>query len=174
MPGRARSAAAEDELRARYEKAIGNPLVVASRVINGVNFVAFDNCEMSRFIRGKMVQMIKAEFAQGMPTVLMCHMPPFSRELHEADLEMHRARKASYFPKPNNLDSYYMMGEDYEKTKAPKAFKELVAFLAKQPNLKAILCGHLQCEWQGLFNGKVPMVVAGRNFNGECYEISFG
>ena len=168
-----RSAAAEDELRARYEKAIGNPLVLASRVINGVNFVAFDNCEMSRFIRDRMVQMIKAEFAKGMPTVLMCHMPPFSREIHEADLEMHRTRKASYFPKPNNLDSYYMMGEDYEKTKAPKAFKELFAFLAKQPNLKAILCGHLHFEWQGLFNGKVPVVVAGRNFNGECYEISF-
>ncbi|MBR2838056.1 MAG: metallophosphoesterase [Kiritimatiellae bacterium] len=168
-----RNAAEEDKLRARYEKAIGNPLVVASRVINGVNFVAFDNCEMARFIRDRMVQMIKAEFAKGMPTVLMCHMPPFSREIHEADLEMHRVRKASYFPKPNNLDAYYMMGEDFEKTKAPKAFKELFAFLAKQDNFKAMLCGHLHFEWQGLFNGKVPVVVAGRNFNGECYEISF-
>ena len=168
-----RTAAAEDQLRARYEKAIGNPLVVASRVINGVNFVAFDNCEMSRFIRDKMVQMIKAEFAKGMPTVLMCHMPPFSREIHEADLEMHRVRKASYFPKPNNLGAYYMMGEDFEKTKAPKAFKELFALMEKQDNLKAILCGHLHFEWQGLFAGRVPVVVAGRNFNGECYEIAF-
>ena len=168
-----RNAAEEDKLRARYEKAIGNPLVVASRVINGVNFVAFDNCEMSRFIRDRMVQMIKVEFAKGLPTVLMCHMPPFSREIHEADLEMHRERKASYFPRPDNLDSYYMMGENYEKTKAPKAFRELFAFLAKQGNFKAMLCGHLHFEWQGLFNGKVPVVVAGRNFNGECYEISF-
>ena len=168
-----RNAAEEDKLRARYEKAIGNPLVVASRVINGVNFVAFDNCEMSRFIRDRMVQMIKVEFAKGLPTVLMCHMPPFSREIHEADLEMHRERKASYFPRPDNLDAYYMMGENYEKTKAPKAFRELFAFLAKQDNFKAMLCGHLHFEWQGLFNGKVPVVVAGRNFNGECYEISF-
>ena len=167
------TAAAEDALRARYEKAIGNPLVVASRVINGVNFVAFDNCEMSRFIRDKMVQMIKAEFAKGLPTVLMCHMPPFSKELHEADLEMHRVRKASYFPKPNNLDSYYMMGEDFEQTKAPKAFKELFNFLEKQENFKAMLCGHLHFEWQGLFAGRVPVVIAGRNFNGECYEIAF-
>ena len=167
------SAAAEDKLRARYEKAIGNPLVVASRVIGGVNFVAFDNCEMSRFIRDRMVQMIKAEFAKGMPTVLMCHMPPFSREVHEADLEMHRVRKASYFPKPNNLDCYYMMGEDFEETKAPKAFKDLFAFLEKQKNFKAMLCGHLHFEWQGLFAGRVPIVIAGRNFNGECYDIEF-
>ena len=167
------NAAAEDALRARYEKVIGNPLIVASRVVNGVNFVAFDNCEMSRFIRDKMVQMIKAEFAKGLPTVLMCHMPPFSKELHEADLEMHRVRKASYFPKPNNLDSYYMMGEDFEQTKAPKAFKELFSFLEKQKNFKAMLCGHLHFEWQGLFAGRVPVVIAGRNFNGECYEIAF-
>ena len=167
------TAAAEDALRARYEKAIGNPLIVASRVINGVNFVAFDNCEMSRFIRDKMVDRIKAELEKGLPTVLMCHMPPFSKELHEAVMEIHRVRNASYFPKENNLTAYYMMGEDYLKSKAPKAFTRLFEYLAGRDNLKAILCGHLHFEWQGTFNGKVPVVVAGRNFNGECYEIAF-
>lgn len=164
---------AEEALRARYEKAIGNPLVVASRIINGVNFVAFDNCEMSRFIRDKMVDRIQAELEKGLPTVLMCHMPPFSKELHEAVMEIHRVRKASYFPKENNLTSYYMMGEDYLKSKAPKAFRRLFEYLAGRDNLKAILCGHLHFEWQGTFAGKVPVVVAGRNFNGECYEIAF-
>ena len=167
------NAAAEDALRARYEKVIGNPLIVASRVINGVNFVAFDNCEMSRFIRDKMVDQIKAELEKGLPTVLMCHMPPFSKELHEAVMEIHCVRKASYFPKENNLTSYYMMGEDFQKSHAPKAFRRLFEYLAGRDNLKAILCGHLHFEWQGMFNGKVPVVVAGRNFNGECYEIAF-
>ena len=167
------TAAAEDALRARYEKVIGNPLIVASRVINGVNFVAFDNCEMSRFIRDTMVDRIKAELEKGLPTVLMCHMPPFSKELHEANMEMHRARKVSYFPKETNLTAYYMMGEDFQKSHAPKAFTRLFEYLAGRDNLKAILCGHLHFEWQGTFAGKVPVVVAGRNFNGECYEISF-
>ena len=44
---------------------------------------------------------------------------------------------------------------------------------AYRENLKAMLCGHLHFEWRGTFNGKVPVVVAGRSFNGECYEISF-
>ena len=167
------NAAAEDALRARYEKAIGNPLVVASRVINGVNFVAFDNCEMSRFIRDKMVDMIKAELEKGLPTVLMCHMPPFSKKLYDDMMEMHRVRKASYLPKETNLTAYFMMGEDFQKSKAPKAFRNLFEYLAGRDNLKAILCGHLHFEWRGTFNGKVPVVIAGRNFNGECYEISF-
>ena len=103
----------------------------------------------------------------------MCHMPPFSKELHEAVMETHRVRKASYFPKENNLTSYYMMGEDFQKSHAPKAFRRLFEYLAGRDNLKAILCGHLHFEWQGTFAGKVPVVVAGRNFNGECYEIAF-
>ena len=43
----------------------------------------------------------------------------------------------------------------------------------KRINVKAFLCGHLHFEWQGLFGGKVPILVAGRNFNGECYDIAF-
>lgn len=167
------TAKAEDTLRARYEKVIGNPLVVASRVINGVNFVAFDNCEMSRFIRDRMVDMIKAELEKGLPTVLMCHMPPFSRKLYDDVMAMHRARNASYYPKETNLTAYFMMGEDFQKSRAPKAFRRLFEYLAGCDNLKAILCGHLHFEWQGTFNGKVPVVIAGRNFNGECYEIAF-
>ena len=163
---------AEEALRARYEKAIGNPLVVASRIINGVNFVAFDNCEMARFIRDAQFSMIKAEFDKGLPTVLMCHMPPFSRELHATVCERctSKGRKA---PDEKRLRGYYMMGEDFGGTKAEAAFVRLRAFLLQQKNLKAILCGHLHFEWQGVFGDGVPVFVAGRNFNGECYEIAF-
>ena len=164
--------AEEDALRKRYEAAIGNPLVVASRVINGVNFVAFDNCEMARFIRDAQFKMIQDEFAKGLPTVLMCHMPPFSRELHEAVCECHRQRKRPE-PAEKSLRGYYMMGEDFGKTKASAPMSSLLSFLRGQKNLKAILCGHLHFEWQGTFGDGVPVVVAGRNFNGECYEISF-
>ena len=168
-----KTAAAEDALRQRYEAAIGNPLVVASRVINGVNFVAFDNCEMSRFVRGKMVAQIEAEFAKGLPTVLMCHMPPYSPALQEAVAAKARARNSPYVPKAGGYNSYYMLGQDVETSRAPAAFRRLFAFLRRQTNLKAILCGHLHFEWQGTFGDGVPVVVAGRNFNGECYEISF-
>ena len=162
-----------EALRARYEKAIGNPLVVASRVINGVNFVAFDNCEMSRFVRDKQFGMVKAELEKGLPTVLMCHKPPYSRELCEKVVEVHRERRIGYRPEGNNLNAYFMLGEDARESKAPAHMKRLLGYLAGCENLKAMLCGHLHFEWRGTFNGKVPVVVAGRSFNGECYEISF-
>lgn len=65
------------------------------------------------------------------------------------------------------------MGEDYAKTKAPPVFRQMTEFLKKQKNLKAWLCGHLHFEWQGTFGDGVPVCIAGRNFKGECYEISF-
>ncbi len=32
---------------------------------------------------------------------------------------------------------------------------------------------HLHMEWHGVFGEGVPVHVAGRGFNGECYELSF-
>lgn len=161
-----------DGLRAKFEEAVGNPLILASRVVNGVNFVAFDNTRFSDCHRAEQFKMMQAEFAKGLPTVLMSHMPPFSKELHEANCEYYRKKNYS-LPKDNKLNATYLMGEDYAKTKAPPIFKQMVEFLKSQENLKAWLCGHLHFEWQGVFGDGVPVCVAGRNFNGECYDISF-
>ena len=162
----------DDALRKSFEAAIGNPLILASRVINGVNFVAFDNTGLASRCREEQFAMMKAEFAKGLPMVLMCHMPPFTKELHEANCERHKKMGKS-LPKENNLNAYYMMGEDYAKSKASKGLKKLMDFVLKQKNLKAFLCGHLHFEWQGTIGNNVPIIVAGRNFNGECYHIEF-
>ena len=167
-----RTPSEENALLGRYEQAFGQPLTVASRVINGVNFVAFDNCEMARFSRDRQLRMLEEEFAKGLPTVAMCHMPPCSKELHEATCALHKSRGKKP-PDGKHLRGYYMMGEDFAETKASEGLAKIVKFLRARKNLKAILCGHLHYEWQGEFGDGVPVVVAGRNFNGECYEISF-
>lgn len=167
-----RNLAEDDKLRKRFEKAYGHPLLLSSKVINGVNFVAFDNTGLAQRRRKDQFEMMKAEFAKGMPTVLMCHMPIFTKELHEVLCGNCRKRGAS-LPKDNNLNAYYLMGEDFAKSKPPAIHKTMVAYLKERKNLKAILCGHLHFEWQGTFGDGVPMCVAGRNFNGECYDIAF-
>ncbi|MBQ6330437.1 MAG: metallophosphoesterase [Kiritimatiellae bacterium] len=162
----------DDALRVRFEQAIGNPLLVASRVINGVKFVAFDNCGLARYRRAEQFERIKAEFEQGLPSVLMCHMPPFSTALHEAKCAYH-VRIGRSRPAANNLSAYYMMDVPFEKSSASSDMKRILDFLRGRKNLKAILCGHLHMEWHGVFGEGVPVHVAGRGFNGECYEISF-
>ena len=162
----------DDALRVRFEQAIGNPLFVASRIINGVKFVAFDNCGLARYHRAEQFERIKAEFETGHPTVLMCHMPPFSQALHEAKCA-HHAQTGRSRPAANNLNAYYMMDVPFEKSGASSDMKRILDFLRGRKNLKAILCGHLHMEWHGIFGDGVPVHVAGRGFNGECYEIAF-
>ena len=104
--------------------------------------------------------------------MLMCHMPPFSTALHEAKCAYH-ARIGRSRPAANNLNAYYMMDVPFEKSGASPDMKRILDFLRGRKNLKAILCGHLHMEWHGFFGEGVPVHVAGRGFNGECYEISF-
>lgn len=162
----------DDELRAKFEDAIGNPLVLASRIVNGVNFVAFDNTGLARYCRNEQFEMMEAEFARGLPVVLMSHMPPFTKELYGFECEYCRKRGKS-LPEDNNLNEYYMMGENFAKSKASPTYRQMITFLKKQKTLKAWLCGHTHFEWQGIFGDGVPICIAGRNYNGECYEISF-
>ena len=44
------------------EQSLRQPLIVHSRVINGVKFVAFDNCGLSHYYRNDQFARIKAEF----------------------------------------------------------------------------------------------------------------
>ncbi len=160
--------AERDALRARYEKAFGNSLLAFSRVINGVNFVAFDNGGLQRGREAELLSAVKGEFAKGMPVVLMCHMPIYTPQLIEDMCEKRRRKRPD-----TSLQAYVLLGEDALKSKAHPAARELVSFLRRQKNLKAILAGHLHFEWNGVFNDNVPMLVAGGNFEGRAYEISF-
>lgn len=167
-----RTAQEDDALRSKFEKAYGHSVLLASRIVNGVNFVAFDNCGLARHHRDEQYESMKAEFANGLPTVLLCHMPPFTDELHEALLESRRLKNRSA-PDAKNLNAYYMMTKNAFGTKASRPMLKLMDMVRAQSNLRAILCGHLHFGWRGLLDGRVPIVVAGRNAGGECFEISF-
>ena len=162
----------DDAIRLRLEQSLGQPLLVHARTINGVKFVAYDNCGLARYHRDEQFERVKSEFEEGLPTVFMCHMPPFSPELHEAKCENCR-KKGVGLPAANNLGAYYMMDRPFEKTGVSKSLKRLLDYLRGRKNLKAILCGHNHMEWHGTFGDGVPVHLAGPCFNGECYEISF-
>jgi len=167
-----RSREESDVIRLRMEQSLRQPLIVHSRVINGVKFVAFDNCGLSHYYRNDQFARIKAEFEENLPTVLMCHMPPFSEELHEAKCE--NGRKSGLGrPAAHNLGAYYMMDRPFEKTGASEPLKRILDFLRGRKNLKAILCGHAHMEWHGFFGDGVPVHLAGPCFDGECLEVEF-
>ena len=142
-----------------------NSIVCSSRVINGVNFVSFDNCGDSRDIFDEQFAAIKREFAKGLPVVLCYHIPFYTKELGDWQLS-----KVARFKSHDDITEAYRAAPPRGGFKINTTLRE---WLPKQKNLKAMLCGHKHEESQGLFCENVTQYVAGATYFGNAYDIQF-
>ena len=159
------SGAAVTTSRQRLEKDVKMSVSVSSLVLNGVNFVAFDNGGLSFGLEAKQLSAIKREFEKGLPVVLLCHLPLYTKDLYEYFTKSTGPRAGEKPIKAETMP-WILCGMH-------AAEKPLLAYLAKQPLLKAVLCGHLHREYQFAFTDKVTQYVAGATYKGNAYEITF-
>lgn len=145
-------------VRRRYAKYLPNDSLVAARVIGGVNFVAFDNCANWGGVQRGIHPRLRAEFAKGLPVVLVMHKPIMTPESRKWCVVDHHAPE-------KNLRAYLYAVEGEER--------EFVDWALKQPNLKAVLCGHFHNELQWRLSDTVTQYVAGAAYRGNAYEITF-
>lgn len=154
-------------MRRRMGRFFPNETVVASRIVNGVNFVAFDNAGMSRDVAATaQFDRIRAEFEKGLPTVLMYHIPFYCRELRDALVD----GKGHKPVKEEHLAWGYLANVPNGGTAAEKKIFE---YAASRKNLKAALCGHLHAEFVCPFSDSVKQYIAGATYKGQAYEITF-
>ena len=64
---------------ARVQSAYPNDLTFASRVVNGVNFVALDDVYYN--VTARQHELFKAEVEKGLPIVMLCHVPFYGPRL---------------------------------------------------------------------------------------------
>lgn len=164
------------ETRAEMAPYLPNDSRYAARVIHGVQFVSFDNTASGFDLADEQFAFVKRAFEKGLPTVLMMHLPFHTPELEREILEGSGPFKEKY-------DERRAKG----KMKAPPAKKDLPGlvyglrpkerklkdYVLAQPNLKAVLCGHLHIEAQYRLTDTVTQYVAGAGMKGMAYEISF-
>lgn len=155
------------DARAKLEPYFPNGFACTSRIINGVNFVAFDNVGMCRDISERQFAAIKAEFAKGLPTVLAYHIPFFTPALAEMEMARHPDR----LKKMEDITCDWLAAPPGKGDIAIN--KALVKWLPQQRNLKALLCGHLHYEAQVPFSETVTQYVAGATYKGNAYHIRF-
>ena len=135
--------------RKRMQKFFKGDLSVSSRIIGGANFVALDNARQN--VREETIAGVKAEFERPFPVVLMCHIPPFYTAKF---LENAKGAK-------NVWNSYDQKTRDFW------------TWVQAKPKLKAILCGHTHIAEIDGFSETAQMYVAGGNYEGRAYEITF-
>ncbi len=161
--------------RGRMEKTFPNAIACASRVVNGVNFVAIDNVGMSADVFDAQFAAIKREFAKGLPTVLAYHIPFYTQDL--AEYSVNEIQTTPNHWARNSVKTVADLHSGWLAACPGKGDrpinKALVEWLPKQKNLKALLCGHKHFEYQTQFCENVTQYVCGATFKGNAYHFRF-
>lgn len=166
-----------DAVRAAFP----NDLHFASRIINGVNFVALDDVYYN-FTERQLEQM-KAEMAKGLPVVMLCHVPLYTPEFCKSELEVTGGNCAYLTGVPLEVTETfdqgrtYPAGEEWRYRKVQQRADEptlaFIAWFKEQPLLKAILCGHMHRFFEERFSPTAIQYTVGATYQGDAQVVHF-
>lgn len=151
--------------RTRIQPYLPNSVLCAAKVMHGVNFVSFDDTGYSFDRQAELEAFVKAEFARGMPVVLMVHEPFLTDELFADLIEAKGPMVGHKKVEPKNLSGHVYGAKPHER--------DFIGWLVRQQNLKAVLCGHLHLEAQYRLSDTVTQYIAGAAMKGCAYELEF-
>ena len=134
-------------------------------VMDGVNFVQYDNGGFSDYLAPQQFEAVKAEFAKGLPVVLLCHMPFWSEAVGEEILRTHKGLTK------DRIDTGYVQGRPDKPNWGGRL--EMTEWLRKQEQLKAVLCGHLHHDFTDDFSPTAKQYVAAANYRGAVCRYDF-
>ena len=140
----------------RVQKAFPNDLRFCSRIVNGINFVAFD--DVYYYVADNIVELFQKEIDKGLPIVTMCHVPFYTPELYRFMIEDRKERIS------------YTMGTPDDKNENTAKF---LKWIKEQPLMKAHLCGHLHVNHVDQFSEYAQQYVVGGNFKGDVFVFHF-
>lgn len=165
----------------KVQSAFPNDLTVASQVINGVNFVAFDDVYYN--VTAEQHAAIKREFEKGLPVVLMCHVPLYTPEHCRSILAGNKGLAGYMTGAPRHITDTYQQdpsrpaSEQWRNRSVQQRADEptlaFIAWLKEQPLLKAILCGHTHSFYQERFSPTAIQYTVEAGYMGGAYEIEF-
>ena len=165
----------------RVQAAFPNNLKVASRVINGVNFVAIDDVYYN--VTAQQHEALRQEVAKGLPIVLMCHVPLYTPEHCQANLKSNGGVAGYMTGAPLSITETYQHNPSHpadeqwrNRTVQQRATQEtldFIAWLKEQPLLKAILCGHCHDFYEERFSPTAIQYTVEAGYKGGVYEIEF-
>ena len=165
----------------KVQEVFPNDLTVASRIINGVNFVSIDN--VYYYVTAEQHKAVEREFEKGLPVVLMCHIPFYTPE-HCLDTLTRQKGRTSYMvctpPKviedfrrdPNSaaVEPYRSRAVSHDVDRPSLTFYN---WLKEQTQLRAILCGHMHEFFEEQFSPTAKQYTVGANYFGYAQEIEF-
>lgn len=148
----------------RVQKAFCNDIRMDSRVIHGVNFVALDDGYY--LFEEQQLAFLKQQAAKGLPIVLLLHNPIYEEMLYDAvvnhrealGLPPSRSRCAYLTAVPEDKMAHYSP-ERFAQQQADEITRKTVEYFKSEPMIRAILTGHLHCNYEGSLTPEIPQIV---------------
>lgn len=163
------------------ENAYPNNLTMASRVINGVNFVALDDVYYN-FTTAQQ-RWMERQVKRGLPIVMLCHVPIYTPEHCAYILKSNKGVAGYVTGAPLEITETYQtdpnLPEEQQwrnrsvQQRADQPTLDFIKWLKKQPLLKAVLCGHCHHFYQERLSPTAMQYVVAAGYSGSAYEIEF-
>ena len=156
----------KNRTRARLGEVFPFDVVLHSQIVNGVNFVTLD--DVYGTVTETQVERFRAEAAKGLPIVLCMHVPFFTDDIWRATTQFwarsgSRVSDASVPPRKG----------DYQRQSEDAVTRGFIAYLKREPLLKAILAGHEHVTMQDRFSETAVEYIVGGNFLFAAREVFF-
>ena len=140
----------------RVQAAFKNDIRFDSRVIGGVNFVAIDNSYY--LFDPYQLEGLKNEVAKGLPIVLLMHNPIYEESLYEHQISKNPC--AYLVAVPEEKTACYPADRRTQQL-ADEITLEAVKYIKEEPMIKAILAGHVHCDFESEVRPGLPQYIVG-------------
>lgn len=149
-----------DKLQSR----ISTDLDFASKVFNGINFVAIDNGYY--LFSDRHLELLKKEIDRGYPVVLCVHDPLYTPDVGAEIIRSSADHCTFMVDAPEEILATYNGYRKRQQT-PDESTRRFVDFCRDTTGIKAIFAGHLHRYFQTKF-GNIPQFVCGATYKGEA------
>ncbi len=148
---------------------LGAPLFFNSRTLGGVNFVGIDD-SYHQFEEWQITR-LKKEIEKGLPIVLCLHAPLFEQSLYDYHIERDGQGSSSYLV---GCDEDHLPDDEWRAIEIrPRGItSEAVDFIKSQPQIKAVLAGHIHFSFVSELAPGMTQFVTGVGYGGVAREIT--
>lgn len=156
----------KDGTRDKVAAAYPFDISLASKVVNGVNFVTMD--DVYGYVTENQVERFRAEVKKGLPIVLCMHVPFYTPKIWRANCKFWNGVGKKY----SSFEFKTWESTPHLQQKDPVT-KNFIAYLKTEKLLKGILAGHTHITVQDRFSPTAMEYVVGGNFMFHGQEITF-
>lgn len=136
-----------------------------SHIIGGVNFVGIDDAYHQ--VEYEQLEMLKEEVKKGYPIILFVHAPLYEKELYKESYKFWNGEICLLGS--DTVAHPEVVGDIGEPSESTKAFYD---YVVSEPQIKAVLAGHLHFSFESRLSGGTLQYVTNRGDEGNAREIT--